>query len=104
MKTLLKHQDFIDVFLELGSSDDLKDTTLTKLEKFTCLLYKKRLASDDDIHKLRYYQLNPNMEDLISENVLNIFFINRETESSREEKNVPCLYNNVKIACLFTRS
>ena len=56
LKTLLKHKDFIDVFLELGSSDDLKDTTLVKLEEFTCLLYKKRLASDDDIHKLRYNQ------------------------------------------------
>ena len=56
LKTLLKHKDFIDVFLELGSSDDLKDTTFVKLEEFTCLLYKKRLASDDDIHKLRYNQ------------------------------------------------
>ena len=54
MKTLLKHKDFIDVFLELGSSDDLKDTTSVKLEKFTCLL--KRLASDEEIHKLRYDQ------------------------------------------------
>ena len=43
------------------------------------------------------------MEDLISENGLNIFFINKETESSREKKNVPRLYKNVKIACLFTR-
>ena len=42
LKTLLKHKDFIDVFLELGSSDDLKDTTFVKLEEFTCLLYKKR--------------------------------------------------------------
>ena len=37
LKTLLKHKDFIDVFLKLGSSDDLKDTTLVKLEEFTCL-------------------------------------------------------------------
>ena len=48
--------------------------------------------------------INPNMEDLIPENVLNIFFINKETESSREENNVPRLYKNVKIACLLTRS
>ena len=41
------------------------------------------------------------MEDLISENVLNIFFINKENESSREEKNVPRLYKNVKTASLF---
>ena len=53
---LLKHKDFSDVFLELGSSDELKDTTLVKLEEFTCLLYKKCLASDDDIHKLWYDQ------------------------------------------------
>ena len=55
LKTLLKHKDFIDDFLELGSSDDLKDTTLVKLKEFT-YLKKKRLASDDDIHKLRYNQ------------------------------------------------
>ena len=30
LETLLKHRDFIDVFLELESSDDLKDTILIK--------------------------------------------------------------------------
>ena len=44
------------------------------------------------------------MENLMPENVLIIFFINKETESSREEKNQPRLYKNVKIASLFTRS
>ena len=32
------------------------------------------------------------MEDLISENVLKIFFINKKTEGRREEKNAPRLY------------
>ena len=40
---------------------------------------------------------------LMSENLLIIFFINKETESCRE-KNLPHLYKNVKIASLFTRS
>ena len=30
--------------------------------------------------------MNPNMEDLISEKVLQILFINKETEGSRDEK------------------
>ena len=43
------------------------------------------------------------MEDLSSENVLNIFFINKETESSREGKKCTSSLQNVSIACLFTR-
>ena len=44
------------------------------------------------------------MENCKSENMLIIFFINKETESCREEKNQPRLYKNVKIGSLFTRS
>jgi hypothetical protein len=51
VKILKQHPEFQKAFAELGAAEDLDNTVLSELERFTCLLYGRSSA---DVNRVRY--------------------------------------------------